>query len=310
MSLRISDQQYRFLCGLLETLRNEIRSYPPISFAEFDGIEVNNDLRSEYLANGVCQVGDRFFYFGRNAPPCTTIAFGPENAGEGLKRLNEIAPKIVEAVKMFSPPEHAKDFDNYPKEDWRAGLIAASLVITAAEQAREIEPESLVLPKIIKGTLFSDTTEGQPRPIYFPGGGRCDEDILHFSDWWEFRQKILANTINMKLLKTPIIQSAAIIVKRVLDASEAPARPKKGDQKRKKQKFFDSGHNETEGEWCDPMPLLWMARAIKQTEETTKRILAQNGLKQKSRENWIARTDTLKTDWSDAIVDAPKNKPK
>src|SRR5579872_1240178 len=145
MGLRISDQQHRFLVGLLEILRNEIRLWPPISFAEFEGIEAKDDINSRLLANGVCSIGDRFFYFGGSDPPNTIILFGPDNVADGIKRLNEISPKLFEAVKMFSPPDSVSELEA-PKEDWRWGVLAAKLVAMATERAREIEPESLVLP--------------------------------------------------------------------------------------------------------------------------------------------------------------------
>lgn len=66
--------------------------------------------------------------------------------------------------------------------------------------------------------------------------------------------------------------------------------------------LFDSGHNETEGMWCGPMPLARFAGAAKETEDGIKRVLSSTGLKQKSRQNWMARIDNIRAEWSDAFV--------
>jgi hypothetical protein len=66
--------------------------------------------------------------------------------------------------------------------------------------------------------------------------------------------------------------------------------------------LFQSEHDEQDGEWSDPMSLKKISSAIKQTEENAKKILRRTGLIQKTRQNWIVRIDTLRTDWSDAIL--------
>ena len=310
MAGRLSDKQNESLLNLLALLRQDIKKFPPVFYCEFEGIEASDNETASILARGFCHPGQRFFHYWGPNPPTTAVLFGNENVDKGIARLSEIAPKILDTVILFTPVDGLDALSSCKTGDWRQGLMAAKLILSAVERVRDFEPESLSLPNSMQGKLDAEQDEHTNAPaIVFPNGEFSSADIYHFDKWHKVHQFIKSNAVSMSLLQTPLVQSCALIAKFALDRigrEGTPNTPQK--QIEKKQTLYDSGHKENEGEWCDAMPLSWMARAIKQSEETTKAILSNDGLKQKTREKWIARIDTLKTDWTDAIIDGQQIK--
>ncbi len=169
------------------------------------------------------------------------------------------------------------------------------------DQLRREEPESLSLPAVVTGKPIYHASPGHGEYIAFPGAN-CVEATYHdFQKWTATVAAVKENRIGIYVLKTPIMQSAANIIRHILEKNFGAAEKKKDTKKSLARNSFRPAMTRRPGNGPIREPWRGVAVAIKETE-SAKKILSKTGLIQKTRQNWIVQTDQLKGDWADAIT--------
>jgi hypothetical protein len=216
MAVKLSKQHHQYLLDVLGVLRAEIEKYPPIYLATIEGIEIQNDDVTMLLASGICDIGQRFFTSYWRSPTQINFLFGNDDCKTGVDRLDEISPQLIDVVIAFSPQKLGESLAKLKESEGAVrSLLAAILIRQAVEEASEYEPESLVLPQVVRGKLSYQSQYklgSYPGALIFPGGKTWPIDHNNFQEWNLISDAIVQGKASMSLLKTPIIQSAANVI--------------------------------------------------------------------------------------------------
>jgi hypothetical protein len=224
MSVARPRERRRLLSELLKTLREELKSAPPIYFAEISGIPPGAYQAFHGLAYGICEPSD------------ATRSYGPKESGDmpfffgfvgdfdfAWERLLAVAPKICDTIGKTIVDETKEPMEPIDRlEADKQALMAAYFTYLLTDIFRAKQPESLQLPSILKGKIFCDPKDRAS--IWFPGGKVTHPPILRDdaarTAFWE---SLCGGRISINVLKTPIIQSCALTIARMLEQS--PSRP-------------------------------------------------------------------------------------
>jgi hypothetical protein len=294
--------------NLLKLIRPELKDCPPIYFLRISGFASEEESKN-LVAAIVCAMFDPP-YMSLNLShtydtDCTIFSGGPAWFDAGIERIKSLSPQILEAYKTLVENDSAEELKDVPKgREW---MMVGLLTEIFTEWIRSKAPESLAIPPTVQGKPRLDP-QNQIH-IWFPGDRVLSfHQVVNMQIWNPLVEAVKAERLFIYAIKVPILHCVALIARYVLDNQQSPrvTLPSK-----KPKKWFSSGHKETDGEWSGPLPLSIIARCLKQTEEGAKKLLADTGLIQKTRQNWIVRIDNLKVDWADAVNAAkPRRRPK
>lgn len=212
---------------LLAQIRAELINCPPIYAAEFFGdISIESELM-EAICSGILEHG----WSSTRWPipdSAAMMLFGVKGDFENAcSRISKIAPQIFVCVDEFREAAAGAEVEKgklAEKHREYPLLPAAVAICSAVRFVRLKEPESMTLPIIVEGEISYKNDRGHERVIY-PGGRDVvrampgtffDPNSKYQKAWNVIREELPKKRISASFLKTPLLQSAALVAARLL----------------------------------------------------------------------------------------------
>jgi hypothetical protein len=208
---------------LLKTLRDSLQNCKPLYVFHTEGdIPVESPLHKIICFDLCAREGSSGYCRNVLPGPGSITYFGSRTDLEAAyERFLTVAPKICEFFDWFSAENSEAEKTKSPQQSpENIAIVAAMTVFEAISFARLWQPESMIIPEIVSGSiLYHDEPPGRVstpdgRELYFQPNNFTQE---YTEAWRLIRGELPKKPVVVHMLKTPIIQAAAIMAKLALD---------------------------------------------------------------------------------------------